>query len=132
MGKRTAQKDTITDNTSDSQLSSNFPYRWSRASLTFNNIFIYNGNNYKYQHFISKISKEPKQMSRFGTASNEITAGLKLVCGRPTLALCSVLVHQTKQSRTTETKRIKHKQKAKRAAGVEGQMDTVLESQQDK
>ena len=37
--KRTAQKDTIIDNTSDSQVNSNFPYRWSPASLTFNNIF---------------------------------------------------------------------------------------------
>ena len=39
MGKRTAQKDTIIDITSDSQVSSNFPYRWSPASLTFNNYF---------------------------------------------------------------------------------------------
>ena len=40
VGKRTAQKDTITDITSDSQVNSNFPYRWSPASLTFNN-YIY-------------------------------------------------------------------------------------------
>ena len=39
MGKRTAQKDTITDITSDSQLNSNFPHRWSPASPTFNNYF---------------------------------------------------------------------------------------------
>ena len=39
MGKRTAQKDTIIDITSDSQVNSNFPYRWSLASLTFNNYF---------------------------------------------------------------------------------------------
>ena len=39
MGKRTAQKDTIIDTTSDSQVNSNFPHRWSRASLTFNNYF---------------------------------------------------------------------------------------------
>ena len=37
--KRTAQKDTIIDITSDSQVNSNFPYRWSPASLTFNNYF---------------------------------------------------------------------------------------------
>ena len=30
MGKRTAQKDTIIDTTSDSQVNSNFPYRWLR------------------------------------------------------------------------------------------------------
>ena len=39
VGKRTAQKDTIIDITSDSQANSNFPYRWSPASLTFNNYF---------------------------------------------------------------------------------------------
>ena len=37
VGKRTAQKDTIIGITSDSQVNSNFPYRWSPASLTFNN-----------------------------------------------------------------------------------------------
>ena len=39
VGKRTAQKDTIIDITSDSQVNSNFPHRWSPASLTFNNYF---------------------------------------------------------------------------------------------
>ena len=39
VGKRTAQKDTIIDITSDSQVNSNFQYRWSPASLTFNNYF---------------------------------------------------------------------------------------------
>ena len=39
VGKRTAQKDTILDITSDSQVNSNFPYRWSPASLPFNNCF---------------------------------------------------------------------------------------------
>ena len=39
VGKKTAQKDTMTDTTSDSQVNSNFPYRWSPASLTFNNCF---------------------------------------------------------------------------------------------
>ena len=39
LGKRTAQKDTIIDITSDSQVNSNFPYRWSAAGLTFNNYF---------------------------------------------------------------------------------------------
>ena len=54
--------------------------------------------------------------------------GLELVCGRPTLALGSALVHQTKQQRTTKIKQIKHKQKAKRAAGIEGQVATMLKS----
>ena len=39
MGNRTAQKDAIRDITSDSQVNSNFPYRWSPASLTFKNYF---------------------------------------------------------------------------------------------
>ena len=50
----TAQQDTMIDITSDSQGNSNFPYRWSLASLTFNNyfylflyIYIYNENNHK-------------------------------------------------------------------------------------
>ena len=47
--------------------------------------------------------------SRLGTASNKIAGGLELVCGRPTLALASVLVNQTKQVQTTKTKRLKHK-----------------------
>ena len=39
VGKMTAQKDTIIDIASDGQVNSNFPYRWSPASLTFNNYF---------------------------------------------------------------------------------------------
>ena len=39
VGKRTAQKDTSIDITSDSQVDSNFPNRWSPASLTLTNYF---------------------------------------------------------------------------------------------
>ena len=39
VGKKTAQKDTIIDITSESQVNSNFPYRWSPASLSFCNYF---------------------------------------------------------------------------------------------
>ena len=39
VGKRKAQKDTNEDITSDSQVNSNFPYRWSPANLTFNVYF---------------------------------------------------------------------------------------------
>ena len=39
VGKRTAQKDITIDTTNDSQVNSNFPNRWSPASLTFNNYF---------------------------------------------------------------------------------------------
>ena len=39
VGKRTAHKDTIIDITIDSQVNSNFPYRWPPASLTFDNYY---------------------------------------------------------------------------------------------
>ena len=98
-GKRTAQKVTIIDITSDSQTNSNFPYKWSSAYLTFNiyfYLFLYlkitritiNNNT---RHF----AKEPKQKSCLGKPSNEITGGLQLICGQPTLALSSALVPQT-------------------------------------
>ena len=79
MGKRTAKKDTIIDITSDSQVNSNFPFRWSPASLTFNNYF------YLFLYlYITRITinnnaphikspKNQKQKSRLRTASNEIT-----------------------------------------------------------
>ena len=40
------------------------------------------------------VVRGDKKKSRLGTASNKITGGLELVCGRPTLALASALVHQ--------------------------------------
>ena len=36
VGKRTAQKDVTIDTTSDSQVNSNFPNRWSSAAVTKN------------------------------------------------------------------------------------------------
>ena len=42
-----------------------------------------------------KSPKNQKQKSRLGTASNEITGEIQLVCGRPTLALSPALVPQT-------------------------------------
>ena len=62
-----------------------------------------------------------------GRPAIKITRGLELVCGRPTLALASVLVHEIQKLRTRKTKRIKYKQKAKRAAGIGGQVATMLE-----
>ena len=52
--KMTAQKETITDTTSDSQVNSNFPYKWSPASPTF--------NNYLYPCFIydKKLEAYPR------------------------------------------------------------------------
>ena len=133
MGKRTAQKDTIIDITSDSQVNSNFPYRWSEASLRFNNylyLFLY--------LYITRITinnnaphrKSPKNHNRraaLGRPAIKITGELELVCGRPTLALASVLVHQIQKLRTKKTKRIKHIRKAKWAAGIGGQVATMLE-----
>ena len=70
VGKRTTQKDTNIDTTSDSQVNSNFTHRWSPASLTFNNYF----NQFLYL-YITRISinkntpqlKSPKNQNRSTT-----------------------------------------------------------------
>ena len=62
-------------------MNSNFPYRWSPASLTFNNyiyLFVYLyitriTTNNNAPHLNSP--KNQKQKSRLGTARNEITGG---------------------------------------------------------
>ena len=101
VGKRTAQKDTMIDITSDSQVNSNFPYRWSPASLTFDNycyLFLY--------LYITRITinnnaphlKSPKNQNKrvaLGRPAIKITGGLQLVCGRSTLALSSASLPQT-------------------------------------
>ena len=77
VGKRIAQKDTIIDITSDSQVNSNFPNWWSPASLTFNNYFYL--FLYLYVTWITinsnaphlKSPKNQKQKSRLGMASNK-------------------------------------------------------------
>ena len=118
---RTAQKDTVIDITSDSQVNRFFPYRWPPASLTFNTYF----HLFLYL-YITRITinnnaphlKSPKNQNRraaVGRPAIKITGGLELVCGRPTLALSSALVLQIKHLQTTKTK---HKRKAKRAAGL--------------
>ena len=48
---------------------------------------------------------------------------IRVVCGRPTLALATALVHQKKQLRSTQTK---HRREAKRAAGIVGQVTSML------
>ena len=117
VGKRTAQKDTIIDITSDSQVNSNFPYRWSPASLTFNNyfyLFLYLYITWITINNNAPHLKSPKNQNRraaLGRPAIQITEGLELVCGRPTLALASALVHQIQQLRTRKTKEIKHKRK---------------------
>ena len=80
----------------DSQVNSNFPYRWSPARLIFNNYFYIFLYLYITRPTINIINintphlKSPKQKSRLGTASNEITGegggggggGLRLACGQ--------------------------------------------------
>ena len=97
----TAQKDTTTDTTSDRQVNSNVPYRWSPANLTFNKYFYQFLYLYKTRITINNNTshlKSPKNQKKksppLWTASKEITGGLELVCGRSTLALGSSLVHQ--------------------------------------
>ena len=101
VGKKTTQKDTIIDITSDSQVNSNFPYRWSPASLTFNNyfyLFLYLYITWITVNNNAPHLKSPKNQNRraaLGRPAIKITWGLQLVCGRPTLALSSALVPQT-------------------------------------
>ena len=121
VGKRTAQKDTIIDITSDSQVNSNFPYRWSPASLTFNNYF------YLFLYlYITRITinnnaphlKSPKNQDRraaFGRQAIKNTGGLELVCGRPTLALASALGSPDKT--TTNNKNKTNKTQTRSKAG---------------
>ena len=100
VGKRTAQKDITIDTTSDSQVNSNFPNRWSPASLTFNNyfyLFLYVYITWITTNNASHL-KSPKNQSRraaLGRPPTKITGGLQLVFGRPTLALSSAQVPQT-------------------------------------
>ena len=95
VGKRTAQKDITIDTTSDSQVNSNFPNRWSPASLTFNNyfyLFLYLCITWITINNNAPHLKSPKNQSRraaLGRPAIKITGGLQLVFGRPTLALSS-------------------------------------------
>ena len=106
VGKRTAQKDTIKDITSDSQANSYFPYRWSAASLTINIYF------YLFLYlYITRITinnstshlKSLKSQNRRAAlgrpAIKKLLGGgggcFQLVCGLPTLAFSSALVPQT-------------------------------------
>ena len=114
-------------------MNSNFPNRWSQASLTINNyfyLFLYLYITWITINNNAPHLKSPKNQNRraaLGRPAIKITGGLELVCGRPTLALASALVHQIQQLRTRKTKRIKHKRKAKWAAGIGGQVATMLE-----
>ena len=84
VGKRTAQKDTIIDITSDSQVNSNFPYRWSLASLTFNNyfyLFLYLYITWITINNNAPHLKSPKNQNRraaLGRPAIKITGGLEL------------------------------------------------------
>ena len=95
VGKRTAQKDITIDTTSDSQVNSNFPNRWSPASLTFNNyfyLFLYLYITWITTNNNAPHLKSPKNQSRrapLGRPAIKITGGLQLVFVRPTLALSS-------------------------------------------
>ena len=98
MGKRTAQRATIKDITSDSQVNSYFPYRWSPGSLTFNIYFTYLLYLYITQITINNDTphqKSPKNQNRraaLGRPAIKLVGGgggggLQLLCGRPTLVL---------------------------------------------
>ena len=81
-------------------MNSNFPNRWSQASLTFNNyfyLFLYLYITWITINNNAPHLKSPKNQNRraaLGRPAIKITGGLELVCGRPTLALSSALVLQ--------------------------------------
>ena len=76
VGKRPAQKDTIIDITSDSQLFLYLYITW----ITINN---------NTPHL--KSPKNQNRRAALGRPAIKITGGLELVCGRPTLVLSSAL-----------------------------------------
>ena len=109
MGKRKAEKDIIIDITSESKVNSDFPHKWSPASLTFNNYFTIFIFLYLYITRITinnnaphlKSQKNQKRRAALGRPAMQFYVagagggGLQLVCGRPTLAPSSALVPQT-------------------------------------
>ena len=62
VGKRTTQKDTIIEITGDSQVNSNFPYRWSPFSVTFNNYFYLSLYLYITRITINNNTPHPKSL----------------------------------------------------------------------
>ena len=104
VGTRTAQKDAIKDITSDSQVNSYFPYRWSPASLTINIYFYLFLYLYITRTTINngtphlKSLKSQNRRAALGRPAIKLLGGgggLQLVCGRPNFALSSALVPQT-------------------------------------
>ena len=104
MGKRTAQKDAIKDITSNSQVNSYFPYRWSPASLTINIYFYLFSYLYITRIMINngtphlKSLKSQNRRAALGRPAIKLLGGgggggggggPQLVCGRPTLAISS-------------------------------------------
>ena len=103
------KKDTIIYITSDSMVNSNYPYRWSPASLTFNNYFYL--FLYLYLTWITINNnaphlKSPKNQNRkaaLGRPAIKITGGLQLVCGWPTLSLSKINLYFIKDGMTKIT-----------------------------
>ena len=100
VGKRTAQKDTIIDITSDSQVNSNFPNRWSPVSLAFNNyfyLFLYLYITWITINNNAPHLKSPKNQNRraaLGRPAIKITGGLESSC-----ELISVSINTSMQHR---------------------------------
>ena len=127
------KKDAIKDTISDSQLDSYFPYRWSSDSLTFNIYFYLFLYLYIRKKTINngtphlKSLKNQNRRAALGRPAIKLLRRLKLVCGRPTLPL--VLLWFTRQNNYEQQKQNElNEQKAKRAAGIEGQVATMLKS----
>ena len=113
VGKRTAQNKTpVKIAQAVARLTAIFPYMWSPASLILNIYFYLFSTTRITKHIPTRV---PKNQNR------------RAALGRPTLAL--LLLWFTRQTTmNNKSKLIKHKRKAKRAAGIEGQMASMLES----
>ena len=113
-------------------MNSNFPYRWSPASLLFNNYFYLFLYLYITRRTINNNAphlKSPKNQNRraaLGRPAMRLLGGLnQFAVDQPSPLL---LLRFTMENNYEQKKRIKHKRKAKRAAGIEVQVASMLES----
>ena len=122
-------------------MNSHFLYRWSRIALHYTSIFPYflflyltRIANHNRTPYLKSPKKKTKQKSRLGTASNQLKitwrwggAYTSLRSTSPGPWFCFGSLDKTTTHNKNKTNK-PHKQKAKRAAGIEGQVATMLET----
>ena len=133
MGKRTAQKDASKDTTSDSQVNSNFPYRWPPASLTFNiyfYLFLYLYIKRKTINNGTSHQKSPKNQNRRAALGRPAVkllgawTSLRSTNPRPWFYFGS----PDKTSTNYKIKTDNTQTKSKAGSWIEGRVATLLES----